>query len=289
MAFRVGRETARGVILETCDAIKIVLEPLVLKMPSQEEWLKISKDFERLWDLPNCIGAVDGKHIAMQAAPNSGSLFYNYKHYHSLVLMAVCDAKYKFTMVNSGALGSESDGGIFERTDFGAKLINGTFPLPNSTLLPNSDVYFPHFFVGDEAFSLKSWFMRPYPGNNLSYEQQIFNYRLSRARRVIENAFGILVSRWRVLRKPLLAWPDSIDRITMACVCLHNFLMMPQESESIVREHRCPDNYVEDHEFNVIEENAHTLRDNLAAYLAGPGEVDWQENHVHRGCAPDSG
>lgn len=58
--------------------------------------------------MPNCLGAIDGKHIAMQSPHKSGSAYYNYKHFYSIHLMAICDAKYKFTFVDIGAQGKSS-------------------------------------------------------------------------------------------------------------------------------------------------------------------------------------
>lgn len=93
-------------------------------------------------------------------------------------------------------MGSESDGGIFARSTFGKLFEQQNFDLPPATKL--NDVDFPYFLVADEAFPLKDYIMRSYPGKSLTNAQRIFNYRLSRARRIIENTFGILVSRWRV-------------------------------------------------------------------------------------------
>ncbi|XP_046735632.1 protein ALP1-like [Diprion similis] len=173
--FRVGRSTARQIILETCEAIWIALSTIYLPQKTPQDWYEIGKDFLEIWNLPNCVGAIDGKHIAIQSPPNSGSLYFSYKKSHSIVLMAACDAKYKFTMANVGALGSDNDAGIFGKTEFGKALLNGQLNLPPDTQLPNSNVTFPHFFVGDEAFPLYKSLMRPYPGRQLTQEKSIFN------------------------------------------------------------------------------------------------------------------
>jgi hypothetical protein len=95
--------------------------------------------------------------------------------------------------------------------------------ITQSTAISGSPVL-PYCLVGDEAFPLKPYLLRPYPGRGLTPEQDIFNYRLSRARRLIENTFGILASQWRVYRKPIIANPTSAIRIIQATVCLHNWL-----------------------------------------------------------------
>ena len=80
-----------------------------------------------------------------------------------------------------------------------------------------------YFLLGDEIFPLKAWLLRPYPGN-LTDSQKVFNYRLSRSRRTIENTFGILASRWRIFRRPIKAKVENAQRYSLTAICLYNYL-----------------------------------------------------------------
>lgn len=104
--FRIGRSTVHKVINDTCRAIVKVLQPKYLSPPIEEEWTKIAKDFLDIWQFPNCFGSIDGKHIRIKAPSNSGSKYFNYKKYFSMVLLAVCDAQYRFTYVDVGQYGT---------------------------------------------------------------------------------------------------------------------------------------------------------------------------------------
>lgn len=157
---------------------------------TQENMKAIADRFWLLWQLPNCIGAIDGKHIRITKPMRSGSLYFNYKNYFSTVLLAVCDADCRFTMVDVGAYGSQSDGGILRNSHFGRRLFNDQLPIPPIAELPNSIMRLPHYFIGDAAFPLHPNIMRPYPGNNLNADELHTNYRISRARIQIERAFG---------------------------------------------------------------------------------------------------
>jgi hypothetical protein len=167
---------------------------------------------------------MDGKHVQIQAPAKSGSLYFNYKKTFSVVLLACADANYKFIFVDIGAYGSNSDGGIFRYSVFGEAFENNDLSVPPPSELPGTNITVPYVLVADEAFLLRNYIMRPYPGRHLTLEQRIFNYRLSRARRIIENTFGILAARWRILRTTILANITNIDKIVQAIVCLHNFV-----------------------------------------------------------------
>ncbi|XP_018407146.1 PREDICTED: putative nuclease HARBI1 [Cyphomyrmex costatus] len=109
--------------------------------------------------MPNCFGAIDGKHIVIQAPHKTGTSYFNYKRTFSIVLMAVCDANYIFTLVDVGAFGSQSDGGVFKESAFGIAFDNKELEIPKDNYLPGTDIKFPYYMVADEAFSLKSYIM----------------------------------------------------------------------------------------------------------------------------------
>ena len=110
--------TVGRIVKETCAALWDVLcaKGYLHSPNTTSEWVKIAQEFETMWNFPNCVGAIDGKHVIVQCPPRGGSMFFNYKKFHSIVLMAVVDAKYQFTMVDVGDYGRLSDGsGFFQQ------------------------------------------------------------------------------------------------------------------------------------------------------------------------------
>ena len=206
-AFRIGRSTVTKIISKTCEAIYDSLRETYLKVPqSQSDWINISTQFEDKWNFPNVVGSIDGKHIRIECPKNTGTLYHNYKGFFSLVLLAVCDANYVFTMFDVGGYGSNNDCGILINSRMGKLLENEELNLPSSKELKDCKFnLLPYFLLGDEIFPLKSWLIRPYPGRDLPEAELIYNYHYSRARRTIENAFGILSARWRIFLTPIRA------------------------------------------------------------------------------------
>lgn len=238
-----GFSAVREIVKEDCEAIWDNLRPLVMPEPTEEMWKKVAERY-KMCHFPNCIGTIDGKHINIQCPINAGSAYFNYKGSHSIVLLAIVDADYKFITIDVGSYGRNSDGGIFSNSIIGKKLHNTTLNIPKpNPLLENGDPL-PYVFVGDEAFPLKPYLLRPYSRNSLGDNEpnKIFNYRLSRARRVVENAFGILAARWRCFRGHIEVQPEFVDKIVLASCCLHNMLCTDNELEPDLGSNQVPEN-----------------------------------------------
>ncbi len=105
------------------------------------------------------------------------------------------DADYKFISIEVGSYGKQSDWGIFSASSLHPNIENGILHIPPPNNLPNTDITAPHVSVGDAAYPLKNYLMRPFSGLRLSIEQENFNQNLSRARRLVECAFGIITSK----------------------------------------------------------------------------------------------
>ena len=185
-------------------------------------WKEIGQGFGDRWQFPGCISAIDGKHCNFRAPPNSGSLYFNYKKTFSLVLLAMVDHKYQFVLVDVGAFGSASDAGIFSRSKIGRRLAAGTLNIPEYHVYEG--VKLPYVIVGDAAFPLRVNMMRPFPGTCLPPDEDNFNQRLSRARRISENAFARLTNRFQLYNRTVMMMPQRFKTVILATIILHNFI-----------------------------------------------------------------
>lgn len=139
--------------------------------------------------------------------------YYNYKHTFSIVLMAIAvNANYEFIICDVGTNGRVSGGGGIDNTKFYKNIQSETLPLPKAEKVYEGNKNLNYVFVSDDAFSLTPNFLKPYNQKELTPEHRVFNYRLSRARRTIENVLGILANRFRILHTPINLKIESIDK-----------------------------------------------------------------------------
>ena len=160
------------------------------------------------------------------------------------------DADYKFLYVDIGYNGRTADGGVFKNSDLYTALENKALNIPSPKPIKNE----------------KEYIQKPYSQVGLTTTKRIFNYRLSRARRIVENAFGILSNRFRVFMTPVRLAPEKVETVVLACCSLHNFLRSRQGSRCIYTPPGCMDT-----------ENGDTHR-------LTPG--DWHSNGEPRGLIP---
>jgi len=212
--------------------------------------------------------------------------------------MAFVNSEYCFTFVDVGAQGRMNDAGVYATTSVYRKIIRNELLLPPPEPLLGRLKKVPYVFIGDDAFPMSNTLLKPYGGNHQKGSlERIFNYRLCRARRVVENVFGIYASVFRVFRSPMLLQPDKAALICMTCCLLHNFLRRSTTSRKIYTPTGTFD-YEEDGElipgiwrndiqgmtsFNPLvkkprkpSEEAKDIRREFAEYCMTSGAVEWQ-------------
>jgi hypothetical protein len=167
---------------------------ICFQLPRNEEgWKELSKELEKRWNYPHCIGAINGKHAEIRKLLGRGSYFFNYKNTFSVILMAAVNANYEFIMVDVGRNERCSDGGVFSSTKFFRKLQEKALKIPEPEQLQSTKDKMPFVFVADDMFPLMENLMKPYSRNNLN------NFR-----RIAENAFGFMASHFQILLSTII-------------------------------------------------------------------------------------
>ncbi|PNF41830.1 hypothetical protein B7P43_G16689, partial [Cryptotermes secundus] len=202
------------------------LQKTHMPVPNAECIKKVAKDYFEKWNFLNCLHSINGKHIRLKCPAKSGSMFFNYK-----VLLAIVDAIYRFLMVDVEAYEKDSDAGVFSNSAIHQNIRNGSLPLSKDKQLPNFEQNSPFVFIGDEAFPLRTYLLRPYPRRRVqnNVAASYFNYRLSRARMTVECAFGISSAKLSILLKSI----ETSVHIVKAICLLHNAIIDMEEDPSI--------------------------------------------------------
>ena len=219
--FGVARCTVCVIVHDTCAAIVRILLTEYIQFPTGNQLTSVIDGFKTKFDVPQCAGAIDGSHIPVRPPAQNHTDYYNRKGWYSVILQAVVDHNYLFRDVMVGWPGSVHDARVFSNSQLCHKATNRTLLNTNSCVIHGTTV-FP-FLIGDSAYPLNTWLIKPFPHNSsLSSRQRHFNYLISRARIVTENAFGRLKARWRRLLKSNDMDISHIPHVILACCILHN-------------------------------------------------------------------
>lgn len=280
--YLIGASTIRKIVKTTCTEIWNILQPIVMPEISEEGWLHISEQFYKNTHFPNIIGAIDGKHIRIIQPQMTGSEFFNYKKFFSVVLMAWVDADYQFVYIDVGANGAAGDSSVFNNSNMGIKLRQNLLNIPKDRTLPNDPEGKPMPFclVADEAFGLSRHILRPFGKKTLTPMKKIYNRRQTTARRMVECTFGILANKWRIFHRPIDVSIDFCDTIIKSCCLLHNFVRKRDGINFTDTAYECPLQSVniEPHDRTISAVN---IRNYFATYFTSPqGSVPWQYNEL---------
>lgn len=281
--FRIGVTTLSEIIQDVTKMIWETMREQCIPKNDREKWLEIADGFLKNSNFPNCIGSIDGKHIRIIKPSHSGSLYYNYKSFFSIQLLAMCDSNYCFTFVDIGDYGKNSDSAIFKKSVLYQRLMAKTLDIPDASFLPGKDdIKMPYVIIGDEAFGLSMNLMRPYGGKYLPVNKRMYNYRLCRARRYIECSFGILTNKWRIFHKPLNVSTGFAENIVKACVILHNFVRVRDgyKHEDTLSYHGLFDNDLNNLDNNYFGKTPSAVREYFAEYFMTTGAVPWQNTKI---------
>ncbi|XP_055919373.1 putative nuclease HARBI1 [Eupeodes corollae] len=279
---RLSRSHISNVMIACCKAIYDGLRNKYLEFPSTvRQWEEIANSFENKWQFPLCLGALDGKHIAFRAAKTDGAYYYNYKGFNSIVLLAMCDATYKFTYIDIGCNGRINDAGVLNRGDLRGIIDQAHQYFPPDKVIGNNKKL-PYVIIGDDAFALEKHVLKPYPYNSKEESKKIFNFRLSHARQTIEHAFGMLANRFRVFQTEIHLRPEKVQEIVRTCCLLHNFLLTKNGNSEF------PSAVLRSGEQQETAPNtarnpqklASSIRDTFADYFQNEGELPWQYQYI---------
>ena len=234
-----------AIVVETCHAIATHLLPQYVHIPQGDRLKEIVEGFETCWGFPQAVGGIDGSHIPIIRPDESASDYYNRKGYYSIIVQAMVDFRGLFMDVYIGWPGKVHDTRVFVNSSLYQKGMNGTLlrywrrnlrgvEVLNAQLvmysvhvwtviIPFLILQVPLVILGDPAYPALPWLMKAYPENaHTTSGQKTYNYRQSRARMVVENAFGRLKGRWRCLLKRLDMKLSHVPHVVAACICLHN-------------------------------------------------------------------
>lgn len=219
--FNVGKSTVIEAVQDVVEAL-CDLKNEYIKFPStNREILTTRETFNDLTDLPNVVGAIDGTHIKIKTPKESRPDYFSRLQQHDVVVQVVADREKRFLDVAAGFPGSMHDSRVLRNSSLYRRITNNELFLGPTVRVGRREIR--PVLLGDSAYPLSTWLLKPYHEGTNDPEEINFNKELSRARVSVECAFGILKGHWRILQKRLDSDIAFTNQIIIACCVLHNF------------------------------------------------------------------
>ena len=260
--FGLGKSTVISITEEFVDAILEHYHEFIRFPQSLRETRQAIEEFEDLdGNFPQAVGAVDGTHVQIIGPKDNRDDFICRTGYPSVILQGIVSAKKKFIDVATGYPGSLHDARVFRCSSISHHIANDDLLQAPTVNISGVDV--APLIIGDGAYPLKRYLMKPFPRTEaLDRRQRRFNKELSKKCAVVENAFGLLKGRWRCLRNELNEDVAKAPRTVVACCILHNICV--DMDDSCTEDESDGDDSGDDYDLDLHADNA---RDTILRYL----------------------
>lgn len=228
--FNIGKTTARECFIDVLLALN-QLKGTFIRFPRTLAERQAVIDTFSFCKLPNILGAIDGTHVKVRAPRNDPEDYYSRYHQHDVVAQAVVDGTRRFMDIAAGYAGRMHDARILRCSSINEVLQYG-FDGPAVTV---NDIEILPYLIGDSAYPISNTLLKPYSDKTTDPKEKKFNKEFSKARVSVECAFGMMKSRFIIL-KGIQDSMKYVSMIIIACAVMHNICIdlgdeWPEEQE----------------------------------------------------------
>ncbi|CAN8016086.1 unnamed protein product, partial [Ixodes persulcatus] len=217
--FGIGRSTVNVMYKDFCNAIIEKLEGDWLRMVCADDMSAHMREFFAVFGFPQAVGALDGCHFPISLPKEHATVYYNYKGWHSIILLALVDHRYRFRYINLGTPGRCHDANVYGCSQL--HTLVDSFQFQSPTVAIEGTAIAP-IILCDQAFPLTTNLLKPFASATSETCETVFNYNLSKTRRIVENAFGRLKARFRFIMKRMECQLPNAKRAIRAACMLHD-------------------------------------------------------------------